>query len=164
MKTIIALLPETRQIGYAVFEGKNLVEWGSKPIDSVGLHKRVYLVALPFFRSLVNRYEPEVVVLPERMDNLTTVRSRFIRAVRYELIRKPRTLFAFSRHVLHNAFKPFLKSQRANKYTIMQLLVQWFPELRRAFPPPRRLWQSQRYWVSMFDAIGLVITYLSRNE
>ena len=164
MKTVIALQPETRQIGYAVFEGKDLVEWGSKPIDSVSLNKRVYLVGLPFFRSLVERYEPDVVLLPEPTAHLMTVRNRFIRLVRLELIRKPRTFFTLSLSLLHNAFKPFLKSQRPNKYVIMNLLVHWFPELKRAFPQPRRLWQSQHYWVSMFDAVALVITHLSRND
>src|SRR6185295_7050689 len=100
-------------------------------------------------------------VLSKPTDNPTTVRSRFLRAVRYECCRQPQKLWFFSRRAIHMAFQPFLQSKRVNKSLIMQLLCRWFPELRRSLPRPRRLWESQDYWVSMFDAIALGITYLS---
>jgi hypothetical protein len=164
MKTVIALQPEARQIGYAIFEGKELVEWGSKRIDSVPVERRAYVRALPFLRSLIERYEPDVILLPEPTAIPTTVRSRVIRAVRYELLRAPRQLLTISRHAIHIAFTPFLKAQRAGKESIMQVLVRWFPELKKLLPKPRRLWEPQDHWVSMFDAVALGITYLSRNE
>jgi len=164
MKTVIALQPEARQIGYAVFEGKDLIDWGTKSIGSVPVAKRVYTVALPFVRSLIERHQPDLIVLSQPTDNPTTVRTRFLRAVRYESCRQPQKLCFFSRRAIHKAFQPFLQSKRVNKSLIMQLLARWFPELRRSLPRPRRLWESQDYWVSMFDAIALGITHLSRNE
>jgi hypothetical protein len=46
----------------------------------------------------------------------------------------------------------------------MNVLVRWFPELQKALSKPRRLWDSQDYWTSMFDAVALAVTQLSRHE
>jgi RNase H-fold protein (predicted Holliday junction resolvase) len=163
-KVVLALQSEASQIGFAVFQGRKLIARGSKSISKGRITSRVYRVALPVFRTLVETYQPDVVVFSVPTDNPVSFRSRFLRALRYETGRIALASRKFSRHEVHKAFMPFLGRQRVNKESIMQLICKWFPSLKIICPKPRRIWESQARRVLMFDAIALAITYLARNE
>ena len=49
-------------------------------------------------------------------------------------------------------------------YGIIVLVVVFQPELRGALPKHRRIWESQEYWVPMFDAVALAITWLNQQQ
>jgi hypothetical protein len=164
MTTILAIQPEARQIGYAVFEGAALIDWGTKTLGVAGIPERVNRVALPLFRSLVDYHEPGVVVLPRPTKAGGTIRNQFLVEIRYELSNHGPSLASFSRNQIQGCFKAFLRSERPTKDRIMRLLVAWFPELRGALPRPRKPWESQDYWVPMFDAVTMAVTWLHYND
>ena len=162
MNTVLAIQPEARQIGYAVFEGTDLIDWGCKNLPSVNLERRTAECALALFRSLISRHEPDVVVFPVRTETPWTARNRVLRVVRTELEGEPMVLKSFSRQEIRECFKCFLGFQ-PTKQQIMHLLSRWFPELETLVPRARRPWESQDYWVSMFDSVALAVTFLHNN-
>jgi hypothetical protein len=165
MKTILALQPDARQVGYAVFKEGTLTNWGAQYLgSSTPLPQRVHRIAMPFFRTLLDRHAPDVVVLPHPTKIFGTARNRFLRAIRYELARAPGTVTSFGRREIQHSFKELLNVEKINKDQIMRALVKWFPELLRYLPKPRRLWDSEDYWTPMFDAVSLAITFLHNND
>jgi len=165
MKTILAIQPDARQIAYAVFKGATLVNRGTKHLAfRKPLRQRTYQTAVPYFRGLVERYDPDVVILPSPTTTPDTARNRVLRGIRYESTRNRYSLANVSRTDIRKTFKSFLKVGRVNKDSIMRLLSKWFPELLEFLPKPRRLWESPNYWVPMFDAVSLAVTYLCHNE
>jgi len=164
MITILAIQPKARQIGYAVFEGPELIDWGTKTLALVAIPEGMNVVALPLFRELVNQHEPDVIVLPQPTKTSGTFRNEFMLAIRYELSNNKPALVSFTRSQIQACFKVFLQSERSSKDRIMQLLVTWFPELEASLPQPRKPWESQDYWVPMFDAVTMAVTWLHRND
>jgi len=164
MKTILAIQPTGRHLGYAVLEGPNLVAQGTKFLTyNRPLPYRVHQVAMPFFRSLVEQYQPDIVILPTPTKALGTTKNRFLRALRIEVIRRPVSTHSISRHDIQQTFEPFLRKPRPSKDLIMRLLTRWFPQLASFLPAERRAWDSTDYWVYMFDAVSLAITFLHHD-
>lgn len=164
MTTVLALQPDARQIGYAIFEGATLIDWGSKELGSGSLRCRITDIAIPCIRQLFKNLKPDVIVLPNPTKLAATARNRFLRAIRHEIEQHSCTIASISRHDIREDFKYVLKAEKPNKYSIMELLVRWFPELQPSLPKPRRRWESQDYWTPMFDAVALAVTYLHRND
>ena len=50
----------------------------------------------------------------------------------------------------------------ANKDAVAAELTLRFPELRPRLPPRRKIWQSEAYSMSIFDAVALALTHLER--
>ena len=120
---------------------------------------------MPLFRSLVERHSPDMIVLPPPNNAAGTGRNRFLRALKIELARQPHVVTtSFSRRDIQATFGELLNMERPNKDVTMQALVKWFPKLLPYLPKPRRAWDSEDYWVPMFDAVSLAVTYLHHNE
>jgi hypothetical protein len=165
MKTVLAFQPSAWQLGYAVFKDSSLVERGAKHLAFLKpVRQRTYRVAVPFFRGLVEKYSPDIIVFPNPTKTPDTARNRFLRAMKYEKVHHQYFVVSIGRKDIRQTFKVFLKTERVNKDSIMLLLTKWFPELLEFLPKPRRIWETPAYWVSMFDAVSLVITYLHHNE
>jgi hypothetical protein len=164
MKTILALQPDARQIGYAVFEESRLIDWGSKHVASRPLCDRIEHVAIPVFCELIKRHKPDMIVLPKPADIFRTGRNPCLRAIQHEAARHSYTVASFARSDIRRSFKFVLNCECPNKYSIMQVLARWFPELQRILPKPRRRWEPQDYWTPIFDAISLAITYIHNDD
>ena len=165
MKVILAVQPDGRQIGYAVFRGATLVDHGAKSLGfNRPLAQRLHRISVPFFRSLVERHNPDMIVLPPPNKMAGTGRNRFLRALTIELARQPNVVTSFSRRDIQATFGTLLNMERPSKDVTMQALVKWFPKLLPYLPKPRRAWDSEDYWVPMFDAVSLAVTYLHHDE
>ena len=164
MISILALQPDARQIGYASFEGKTLIDWGAKDLGALPVSERLLEAAIPFFRTLIKWHEPEVVVVPPPTKTPGTFRNLFLYAVQRETGHIPFIIQSFDRAKIQETFKSTLGCDGVNKDLIMQALAKWFRELEIYLPKPRRPWQSEDYWAPMFDAVSLAVTYLKDNE
>jgi hypothetical protein len=162
MKTVLGIQIDSRQLGYAVFEGPALIDWGIKDLR---LRKKRMTAgcAIPMFVKLTNQYQPDVVVLPTRTRNPKSARSRFLRAINGELARSTYKTMTYGLREIREVLGPLVNEKSPSKYPIMKALVRWFPELRGVLPKPRRRWDPEPYWTPLFDAISLVATYLSRS-
>jgi hypothetical protein len=162
MNTTLGIQIDSRQLGYAVFEGGALIDWGIKDLR---LRKKRMTAgtALPLFGKLIDQYQPDVVVLPTRTRNPNSARSRFLEAIKLELARSTYKPVIYGRREIREALGPLIKAKSPSKYPIMKALVGWFPELQGVLPKPRRRWDPEPYWTPVFDAVSLAATYLSKQ-
>jgi len=159
MNTILGIQIDSRQIGYAVFEGANLIDWGSKDLR-LRTRRMTPGTAITLFGKLVDQYQPDVIVLPTRTRTPNSARSRFLQSIKFELARSTYRAVSYGRRDIREAFERMVKSKSPSKYPIMKALGEWFPELRGILPMPRRRWDTEHYWTPVFDAISLAVTYL----
>jgi hypothetical protein len=164
MKTILALQPHNREIGFAVFEDNKLVDWGLKAFLRVSVFNRTDEMMVDSFRKLARKHRPDVVVLPPPTALSETFRSHFVRTVRQESFRRSQEIADFSLDAISECFGSLSRLNRVNKEIIRKAIVKWFPELEASLPKRRRLWERQDYWAPMFDAVALAITWLYHNE
>lgn len=164
MKTVLAIQPNAARMGYAVFEGPELVDWGIKKLGTVlSLKTRMTKKAVRCLDQLVYRHEPEVLVLPDGRGS-SSGRNVFLKAVRSRAGEQAHITMTVTRGDVQRAFAGFLGTEKASKDEIMPVLARWFPELSPALPNRRRLWDTEDYWVPMFDAVSLAITYMDKQQ
>ena len=126
MTTILALQPDARQIGYAIFEEASLIDWGTKDLASIPLDDRIVVAAIPFLRTLLKWNEPDVLVLPMPTRTPSTTRNVFLEAIGGETGPVPFVVTRFSRSQIQETFRTLLAGVEVNKDLIMRALVKWF--------------------------------------
>jgi hypothetical protein len=166
MKTILAIQPSATRLGYAVFEGTELVDWGVKKFGAIlPVKRRMTRKAIRCLDELVYRHEPDILIFPDGRGS-SSGRNVFMTAVRGNAGREAYTVVMATRGDVQRCFATFLgsRSKTAGKDVIMPLLAGWFPELKPALPNRRRIWETEDYWVPMFDAVSLAITYMDKDQ
>ncbi len=164
MKTILAIQPTGQRIGFAILRGVTLKDQGIKVLGQGTIGCRIHQRGMPFIRVLIEKHNPDVVVLPIPTEMPQTGRNRFLRALTYEHRRHQYQVVQFSRREIRAMFRHFLKPKLASKHRIMQLVTSWFPGLLEFLPRPRRAWDTANYWEPMFDAISFAITHLHNEK
>lgn len=156
---ILALDPMTRGFGYVIFEPPfYLAECGFARVKD-----DKHLGAIAHFEKLLADFGPEIVVL----EDAEAPGSRRGDRVR-ELIE---TLAALTRErglalsrIARTAVVACFSSpdKRATKYSIATQLTKDFPELRLKLPKPRKIYESEHEHMSIFDALALAVTYVTK--
>ncbi|HEY2381418.1 MAG TPA: hypothetical protein VGK48_09605 [Terriglobia bacterium] len=164
MNTILAIQPESRQIGYAVFEGRALIDWGSKDLTSKPIGERNEIFAAPLFERLIHRFEPDVLVVPKPTRTSGSVRNLMLRMVHRAVNTYAFGVVSYSLTDIVSAFKDRIGDARPNKDNIRAVIVREFPELGGLQPRPRGRSDPEDFRVPMFDAIALAITFLTQQE
>lgn len=164
MSTILAIQPESRQIGYAVFENRNLIDWGSKDLTRKPIRERNEAVAIPLFERLVHRFEPDALVVPKATMAFGSVRNQVLRAVHRAVDAYAFGVVSYGWADIVCAFKSRLQDARLNKDNIRAAIVRQFPELRSVLPKPRGRYDPEDFRVPMFDAVALAITFFAQQE
>lgn len=156
---ILAVDPMTRGFGYAIFEEPfYLAEFGFARITE---DKK--LGAMAHFEKLLTDFTPEAVVLEdtkargsrrhhrvrELIEALTALARE--RGVAVSLIARTAVVARFSSG-----------EARATKQMIAETLVRHFPELRLKLPKPRKMWESEHEHMSIFDALALAVTHVTK--
>lgn len=153
-KRVLALDPATRGCGFAVLEGpERLVDWGVKGNDYRDERQLLRVVG-----KLLDDYAPDAVVLEDCTAASCRRRARarrLIRAISRVAIERRIAVRMFSRDHVRSIFS---EETEATKYTIATTLATRFPELTLRLPPRRRLWMSEDYRMSIFDAAALGMT------
>jgi hypothetical protein len=67
------------------------------------------------------------------------------------------------RYVPRHAVKKAFLGHDGNKHEIATVLAQRFPALAPKLPPKRKIWQSEDYRMSVFDAAALGVAYFARH-
>jgi Holliday junction resolvasome RuvABC endonuclease subunit len=159
--TIIGLDPGTRYLGAAVVRGHELLAYGvhilkngHQPYDVIGQARRVV------FRY-IEQYDPQVVAI-EAPYLIATERGAVLTVLARELHERSKDL---GLEVVELSPEKVRQSVTGNalstKYEVAQRLAATdFPELRRLVPkkpktPALWLTSRERYWLHMFDALGL---------
>ena len=158
---LLAIALRSRRFAFAVFEGPDrLLDWGMVfyPLNN-GAQRAA---ASKRIASLFAQFSPsEVVVGRARLLNTrkgSGVRPIF-RSLRHEASSRLIPVCLMKKAELEEVFCQFhIKS----KHEIASMLAQAFPELLWELPPKRKIWESERPRMAMFDAIALGFAYLQR--
>lgn len=155
MNVILALYPNARGLGYVCLEApQKLIEHGVitiRPICNAPLLRRIEHF-LEFFR-------PHVVILrdgehlPEKCSRVKGLLEEITQLAQAKNI----PVQAYSREQMKDVFSTFNTS---TKYEIAQKLIEWFPELESIAPKIRKPWESEAYYMGVFDALSLGLTHL----
>ncbi len=153
---VLAVDPATRGFGFAVLEGPDrLIDWGVKE-TKVEKNKR----SLKLIADLIGIYQPKMLVI----EDCTGTGSRrcarvqrLIEAISQQAFRKGIRVKRISRVEVKRAFS---ESGARNKYEIAVAIAKRFPELAPRLPRFRKPWMSEDYRMSIFDAVGLALTFL----
>ena len=154
---VLTVDPRIRRIGVACFEGPLLVDWAIKNFRQGSPEVRVRRQLIPALIRMLDRCEPTVLLLPElgakgvrRSANVREV----IAAVQREASDRGIDVCSVSEMAVRAAFEDVRRGAGRNKVTRNEVITRWFPELEPARPRSRRLWESERYAVPLFDSIG----------
>ena len=157
----LSLDVRSAKFGFVVFEEPDqLADYGVRSY-ACG-HGPLNTVLRRSFRKLINLYFPSLIVFripPNRADNRTRRAKVAAGILRKESKRQSIPIRCISRGTI----KRFFRAQGlTNKYRIASYLADRFPNLAWKLPPRRRLWQSERHRMSIFDAVAAGVVCLQR--
>ena len=168
--TILGLDPGTRFIGAAVIRGRELIAYGvhelkngERPYDVIGQARRVV------FRY-IEQHEPQVVAI-EAPYLIATERGAVLTVLARELHERSKEFGLEVVEVSPEKVRHAVTGNtRSTKYEVAQRLAEAdFLELRRLVPkkpktPALWLTSRERYWLHMFDALGLARAAQERGK
>jgi hypothetical protein len=156
-KQVLALDIRSRSFGFAVFEGSNhLLDWGVKSfrpgVNAVKLPPSKKLLAL------LDEFNPSAVVIrkpePGRNRKRAPLLATIQRVAKYRRI--PLRL------VPSRAVKRTFAGAERSRYEIAIAVAQRLSELATRLPPKRKIWESEDYRMSIFDATAIGVAYFAR--
>ncbi len=156
---VLAIHLSTTGFGWVVFEDTIPVDWG---LATAKVDKNT--ACLKRLRTLLNQYEPAVLVLEEFEHGYTRRHARIQRLYRSLMVlakmrRVP--VCVITRSQVRSCFR---KTSATTRYKIAQAIAMQLPELRSRLPQIRRPWMSEDSRMSLFAATALAITHLSRES
>ncbi|MBZ5565864.1 MAG: hypothetical protein LAP13_26025 [Acidobacteriia bacterium] len=155
-KRVLSLDVHPSRFGYVIFEGpEELLDWGVRSFrDGVNA---VRIPPAQKVGTLLDDFAPSAIVL-EKRESLAKKAARHIQTVQREAAKRRVPV----RWVTRRMVKRIFDGHERNKDEIAFVLGQRFPELAPKVPPRRKIWQSEDYRMSIFDAAALGVAYFDR--
>ncbi len=152
-KRILAIDLRSRSFGFVVFEGPTrLLDWGVKSFRQ-GVNKPT-IPASEKLAALMDDFSPSTIVLAKR-DSDSKKRALMRNALVSEATKRRISIRLLSRNCVKFAFPDCNR----NKYAIAAALTKQLPELAPKLPSGRKIWKSEDYRMSIFDAAALGVAY-----
>jgi predicted exporter len=150
----LAIHPTTNGLGYVVLEeDTSLIKWGAYSARRDKNQNCLLMLA-----TLINRYDPTIVVLEAR-DSHDRKRTERIRQFISQAKSYVRRNGIVVRSVQRRQVQKFFERQGATtKYEIALCIVEWFPELSSYLPSKRKTWESEYPHMGMFEALAIGLT------
>lgn len=162
---ILSISPGSGRIGYAYFEGMDLVDRGIRSIPKGTPAKTKSLSLLDAAEELIQFFQPEVILLPDGAGRRSEAgKARLIRGIHLICGRLPAELITFSPGAIQTAFQKWTAPCKPTKERILRILSGLFPELEPMIPKPRQPWEAQDYWLPALDAIARVVAWIEKTE
>ncbi len=147
---LLSIAVRSGKIGHVFFSGKKLMDWGlsrcaARSPEQTASHTQ----------KLINRLEPEVLV------------SEKIGSNNRKSAKTTRNIQAVANVADHNYLLDVqVPRQQAepNKITEAKELAERFPEIKPWVPRPRKLWETEARYLSIFEALTLALQVLDRAE
>jgi hypothetical protein len=154
---VIALDIRPRRIGYTVFEGPTrLLDWGVIRIR----HKKTDRTTF-----LLKTFRPSILVLRNITRNARRDRPavrEMTRTVRHQAKSLSIPSISLSTAQVKRVLGPYVK--KPTKQQFAAFVAECLPELAWQLPPRRRVWQSERWNMTLFDSAALGLTYFDGIE
>jgi hypothetical protein len=153
----LALEVRSRKLGFAVFQGSDLLDWGARryaagAVGAAGAFEKL--------RSLLKLYAPHIVIARQTRrvhDESSEIAARRLYKIRMELRSRSIRLVVVNRRDVRRFFAQY--GCRA-KHDIASLIANRFPELKWRLPRRRKPWDSEAHAAAVFDAIGTAIAFI----
>jgi Holliday junction resolvasome RuvABC endonuclease subunit len=160
-QTIIAIDPGTRYWGVAIFRDNTLKSSLVKVLKTNGSPRKRLDEVRKIFISLLNSYEPDILVL-EKPFFFWSKQSRFLDVVVEEVktLAKKNKMKVYE-YSPRTARKVVCGNGNASKKDTAKLLATFYPDLYVYLNQDRKY--KDRYWGHMFDAVGLGVCYLKKT-
>jgi hypothetical protein len=152
---VIAIDLHPLSFGYAMFEGpEEVLDWGIKSfrhgVNAVKVPLNVKLALL------LDHYGPVIVVIKEpRTARLKKMVCAILNLAQCRRIPVQLISGASVRRAFPN--------ESQNKYQIASVIAKRYPELSPRLGLRRKLWQAEKYSMSIFDAAAIGIAYFMRK-
>lgn len=144
---ILAVDLHPRSFGYVVMAGTDrLLDWGVKRSDLRRPKQHLEVLVRKRFRLLLAFWRPDVVV------------SRFGEQKRKTI---QTLLKGLRRQAKGIPFFPIKTRDRngSTKHERASMIAQQFPEIGWKLPAERKVWESEHYSMSIFEAADIALTY-----
>jgi len=157
-KRILAIDLRSRSFGFAVFEGPTRhLDWGVRSFRQ-GVNA-VKIPASEKFAALMEEFSLSAIVVQKDF-----FESKKKTCMRDGLLKQAEGHRIPMRFVTRRAVRSAFVGSNRNKYTIAAALVKQLPELAPRLPGVRKIWKSEDYRMSIFDAAGLGVAYFTRRK
>ena len=151
-QTILAIAPGTRHLGFAAFDGTELVRFGVRSFRGRKTKKGLHSRALDFLDSLSERQHPTMLAIEDvfyvqarlcpALHSLILVIRRWGKARKLKVIR-----------YLPTTVKAHFCSGKKTRQALAEAIVLRYPFLYTYLKPEKK--KTQHYWRQMFDAVAL---------
>jgi Holliday junction resolvasome RuvABC endonuclease subunit len=159
--TILAIAPGTRELGFAVLCGKNLLYYGVKTVTDRKNPANVLEKVSGFTRSLIKKYRPtdlaiEKTFLTHKNWALLAVIAEQVKAVARDA---QLPVYEYAPRAIRERL---CESGKTTKREAAKVLSERFPELKRYFLRADK-WERD-YYANLFDAVAAAVMCLNDLE
>jgi len=153
---VLAMQPFARGLAFVLFEGPlSPIDWAIKEAPG----SRRYELILATTKSLIDRYQPDVLVVrAHRVYQKAYPRPprRFEQAIVSYAAGQAIECKRYTREEIRLCFQDTGANTR---YEIAQAIAAHVPALSHRLPPVKKLWQSEDRRMALFDAASLALTH-----
>jgi Holliday junction resolvasome RuvABC endonuclease subunit len=160
---VLAIDPGTREMGYAHFDGLELIDYGVRNLRTQHRHRQaVFGKVDPIVLRLLQEKRPDVVILEK--NRFSQIRSNVRLALTVYRIRS----LATRRRVPVVEYDPrtvrrvVCNNGNCRKMEVARTVAVRFPELKVYLSSDRK-WKV-RYYLNLFDAVACGLAYLLLHE
>jgi hypothetical protein len=152
---VLAIAPVDKGFGFVFMRDRHtLLDWGTRSVKRGDKNKKT-LIAV---EKLVERFEPESLVLPDAFKKGSRRQERIRKLVRRLMTlgkRRGITVELISKEQLQSFF---FGGGHGTKHGVAKKVADRFPEEIGDFlPPERQQWMSENHFMRMFDAAALAL-------
>lgn len=158
---VVAIAPVSKGFGFVYMRDRHtLLDWGTRRLDKGDKNKQTLLKV----DKLITRLEPEVVVLPDALEEGSRRQER-IRKLLKQLVslveRRGISVRLISKEQLRGYY---FEGRRGTKHEIATCVASRFPDqLGDLLPPERQQWMAENHYTQLFDAAALALASFGRN-
>ncbi|MFH0804633.1 MAG: crossover junction endodeoxyribonuclease RuvC [Patescibacteria group bacterium] len=155
--SILALDPGTREMGYASFDGDELVDYGVKSIRHGRVTAGLLLNVDRIVSRMIRQKQPRVLVIEKNTFSQIQQNVRLVLAIaRIKAVARRYRLRAYE-YDSRTIRKAVCNDGNATKRELARTIAVRYPEMR-AYLESNRRWR-ERYYQNSFDAIACGLTF-----
>ncbi len=148
-----------RSFSFLVVEGTTVLDCGSRTCNTADardcLGERL--------RRILNKYQPETVVIRKSGMRRVSYRERYSNAVAFRQVCE--SVNARVIEVTPKAVRNYFGVHNATtKYEIANAVASFLPDLAWKLPPHRKSWQGEHHRMAIFDAAAVVLTHMGSES
>jgi Holliday junction resolvasome RuvABC endonuclease subunit len=149
---ILAIDPGTRELGFAVLEGENLIYYGVKTVTNRKAPNLVLETVNSFIKSLIEKYQPSILAIEKMFIAQKNSALLFVVAEQIKAIARENKILIWEQAPLAIR-KRLCQKGRATKREAAKIVADRYPELLRYYNRTR-FWELE-YYANLFDAVAV---------